>query len=384
MKIQKPTLSLVIVLMMFPQIVETIYSPALTDIAQGFNVDARSAGQTLSLYFFAFAIGVVTWGRLCDVIGRRSTMLLGLTIYALASFCALFINEFSLLLIIRACSAFGAAVGSVATQTIMRDSYSGNELARVFSIMGAALAISPALGMLSGAGLVYLAGYQAVFCGLAILATILVIWTLRSLPETCPEYVNKISISETFLRMIFDKSIWINVLLIAFFNISLFSYYQIAPFYFEKLGFTQQQFGYSGLLLAAGVALGSSLNRWLLSKLWKNGKLIMLASLIGFVSALITALLSSSILFVLPVVGIVVAYGIAIPNILANVLANYRDCLGTAGALLGLFYYVLIGAGLALAGLYQQLGLTLVLCSLGYVILAYFSNRSVSFITEEI
>lgn len=45
------SLSLAIALMMFPQIVETIYSPALTDIASAFNVDAEQASQTLSLYF---------------------------------------------------------------------------------------------------------------------------------------------------------------------------------------------------------------------------------------------------------------------------------------------------------------------------------------------
>ena len=39
----------------------------------------------------------------------------------------------------------------------------------------------------------------------------------------------------------------------------------------------------------------------------------------------------------------VVACGIAIPNILATALAQYKDRLGTAGALLGLFYYLLIG-----------------------------------------
>ncbi|TFT13712.1 MFS transporter, partial [Proteus mirabilis] len=34
---------------------------------------------------------------------------------------------------------------------------------------------------------------------------------------------------------------------------------------------------------------------------------------------------------------------------LATALAQYKDRLGTAGALLGLFYYLLIGGGLALS-----------------------------------
>lgn len=92
------------------------------------------------------------------------------------------------------------------------------------------------------------------------------------------------------------------------------------------------------------------INRTLLKRGWHSHSLIRLAAVIGMVSAAAVWLLSGSILFVLPVTGIVICYGLAIPNILAGVLQDYRDRLGTAGALLGLMYYLLIGGGLALAG----------------------------------
>ena len=66
-----PPLWLVVGLMMFPQMVETLYSPVLTQIASQFGVSEGQASQTLSVYFLAFAVGVVCWGRLCDLIGRR-------------------------------------------------------------------------------------------------------------------------------------------------------------------------------------------------------------------------------------------------------------------------------------------------------------------------
>lgn len=138
------SLWLAVALMMFPQIVETIYSPALTGIAIAFHVNAEQASQTLSLYFFAFAFGVVFWGRMCDTLGRRPTILAGLLLYGVASIGALFVTHFYLLLLMRMLSAFGAAVGSIGTQTAMRDCYQGHELSKVFSIMGIALAISPA------------------------------------------------------------------------------------------------------------------------------------------------------------------------------------------------------------------------------------------------
>lgn len=362
------SLWLAVALMMFPQIVETIYSPALTDIASAFSVNAEQASQTLSLYFFAFALGVVFWGRACDTVGRRPTVLAGLLVYGIASMGALFISQFYLLLLLRMLAAFGAAVGSIGTQTAMRDSYQGHELAKVFSIMGIALAISPALGMLSGAGLVGLAGYRGVFIGLAILAIVLLLWSIYRLPETRPKNVIKIPFMETFLRMITDKEIMRNVILIAFFNINLFSYYQLAPFSFEQLMLTQQQFGLTGILLALGVGLGSMINRHLLAKKHTSEQLVKLSSAISLVSGCTVFVLMDSVWFVLPVIGVVIGYGIAIPNILAHALNRYSDRKGTAGAILGLLYYIGLAIGLMVAGWSQHLGLVLAISSLVLVL----------------
>ncbi|MGF7483957.1 multidrug effflux MFS transporter [Providencia sp. SP181] len=366
------SLWLAVALMMFPQIVETIYSPALTDIASAFSVNAEQASQTLSLYFFAFALGVVFWGRTCDTVGRRPTILAGLLVYGIASIGALLISQFYLLLLLRMLAAFGAAVGSIGTQTAMRDSYQGHELARVFSVMGVALAISPALGMLSGAGLVSLGGYRGVFIGLAILAVVLLLWSIYRLPETRPENVIKVPFVETFLRMITDKEIIRNVILIAFFNINLFSYYQLAPFSFEQLMLTQQQFGLTGILLALGVGLGSMINRHLLAKKHTSEQLVKLSSVISLVSSCAVFALMDSVWFVLPVIGVVIGYGIAIPNILAHALNRYSDRKGTAGAILGLLYYIGLAIGLVVAGWSQHLGLVLTISS---VVLALASLR---------
>ena len=46
----RPPLWLLTLLIMFPQLVETIYSPALTDISVRFAVSAQQAAQTLRLF----------------------------------------------------------------------------------------------------------------------------------------------------------------------------------------------------------------------------------------------------------------------------------------------------------------------------------------------
>ncbi|MGX9105154.1 MFS transporter, partial [Escherichia coli] len=72
----------------------------------------------------------------------------------------------------------------------------------------------------------------------------------------------------------------------------------------------------------------------------------------------------NSVYFLAPMLLIVIAYGIAIPNILSSALANYRAYTGSAGALFGLFYYILLGAGLGFVGMINHLGGVITLAAL--------------------
>ncbi|WP_392560886.1 MFS transporter [Orbus sturtevantii] len=76
-------------------------------------MSTEEASKILSFYFFAFAIGVVFWGRICDLSGRRFAIIAGLLLYDLASMIALYSRYFEELLLARMLTAFGAAVGSI-------------------------------------------------------------------------------------------------------------------------------------------------------------------------------------------------------------------------------------------------------------------------------
>ncbi|MEM6231106.1 multidrug effflux MFS transporter [Shewanella scandinavica] len=366
----KPPLGLVVLLMMFPQIMETIFSPALPNIAENFAVSIAAASQTLSVYFMAFAIGVFCWGRLADIIGRRKAMLAGLVCYAIGSALALMVSDFSLLLMARVLSAFGAAVGSVITQTMMRDSYSGEELAKVFSVMGMSLGISPVIGLLLGSILSAYWGYQGVFVALMVSAIVLLFLSVKSLPETKPAHTQKIAIGELAIKMLTDSGIIKNTLLVAAFNLMWFSYFSLAPFMFEAQGLSTLAFGTSGLLLGFGTFLGSYVNKIMLGRGHTSARLVRLASAIALVGGLGIWLIQSTFIglnnvyFLAPMLLIVIAYGIAIPNILSSALANYRTYAGSAGALFGLFYYILLGLGLGGTGIVHHLGMVITLSAL--------------------
>jgi Bcr/CflA subfamily drug resistance transporter len=359
-----PPLWLVVGLMMFPQIVETIYSPVLTHIASQFRVSEGLASQTLSVYFLAFAVGVVCWGRLCDLIGRRPAMLAGLLTYNVGTLLALLANQFETLLLARVISAFGAAVGSVVTQTMLRDSYQGSDLARVFSVMGIALSLSPVLGLLSGGQLASGFGYLGVFSGLLVLAVGLLLVACWQLPETRPATSQRVALWPLACRMMKDGGLWRSAMLVALFNTMLFGYYSLAPFLFAGLGLSTGEFGYSGILLALATLLGSLINKHLLGRGWLPSSLVRLACVLALVAGLLVWATQASLWFLLPMMGVVVAFGLAIPNVLSQALLAYREITGSAGALFGLGYYLLLSLGLAVAAGLQDLGLLLSGCGL--------------------
>ncbi|QXI36729.1 MFS transporter [Pseudomonas xantholysinigenes] len=362
-------LALASALLMFPQIAETLYSPALVSLAEHFAVNAAQASLTLSLYFVAFAAGVLAWGRLSDLWGRRPAMLAGLLLYSVAALAALLADNFSQLLAARIVAAFAAAVGSVVTQTVLRDRHQGAELARVFSLLGACLALSPALGLLGGAWLDNVLGYQGVLAGQLLMATILLAWTWRCLPETRPGRCTAPALGQLLWRLLVDRRIQQACALVAVFNISVFSWYSLAPFIFERLG-ASAWMGYSGLALAGGALLGAQLNDRLLRRGISMQRLLRLACLLDLLAALAMLALANSLWAVAAMLLVMVAFAMAIPLVLGSALVDYGDCRGSAGALFGLLYYLQIGLGLMLVGAAQALAATLLACALLACLLA--------------
>ena len=362
----KPSLWQMVLLLMLPQVAETIYSPALTSISDAYAVSYSQAAQTLSVYFGAFALGVVVWGVLADRLGRRITMLLGLMLFVIAASIAISTTSFTVLMMARALSAFGIAVGSVVTQTMLRDCFTGEELSKVFAYMGIGISISPVLGMLLGSQLSALGGHKWVFLALLLMALAALLHSLVTLPETklseTKQPDTNVALKSLALTMLKDRQIWLSALLVSAYNVALFSYYQLGAFTFAQLGMSNEQFGYSGIVLGLGTLIGSYLNKALLARGNTSQQLLRLAALLLLVGGIGVWVTQDQVMFLLPMMLVVMSFGIAIPNVLSKALINYRTQVGSAGALFGLLYYLLIGGGLALVGVGQNLGVSLVVC----------------------
>jgi len=362
---EKKLLPLAIALLMFPQLGQTLYSPALADFVQRFHVAPQSASQALTTYFLAFAVGVLAWGWLCDRMGRRRALLGGLAVYAAGSVLALLVSSFDGLLWGQAIAALGAAAGSVVTQTVLRDRHAGAALARAFAIAAMVLALSPAVGLFAGAMLVDLFGYRGVLWCLLLLAVALLLWTARGLPETRSTTATSVSLWETAKLLSSKCHVWRSALLVAALNVAMFSYYALAPFMFQRLGMSELLYGLSGVLLAVGSSLGAWTNRRLILAGWKTNRVMTLGVVLTLGGGIGVQLTQHSAWFVLPMIVVVFAFGLAIPHALGEALTAYKDRLGSAGALFGLTYYLMIGAGMWLAGWTQSLGGSVMVC--GYV-----------------
>ncbi|AKK73630.1 major facilitator transporter [Chryseobacterium gallinarum] len=357
---------LMTLLVMLPQFAETIYSPVLPMIQKVFQVNEGSATLTISLYFIAFAAGVAFWGIQCDRIGRKKALQYGLLTYGTGSITAILAPDFTILLAARVVSAFGISVGSIVTQTILRDTYDKGSISKVFSWIGIGLSISPVIGMLTGSVLAAVTGYQGVFISLFLLAVLFYILSGKRISEThyTQKEISMKTLAGLLKRMLRDHTIIRSCLLIMVFNVLLFSYYSLAPFIFKEQQYSSYAFGYSSFVLAAGTFAGAQLNRYLLLKNVPSSSLVKMSTLGAFTASIfVWVLTGKGIFFIIPYFFIVMAFSIAIPNILSTALIQYKKETGSAGALLGLIYYTMIGSGLISIGFIQNLGISCLIFS---------------------
>lgn len=354
MKTNHPSLFLLAALVSFPQLSETIYTPSLPELTRYFSTTANMMQNSLSIYFLGFALGVFVFGRLCDTIGRKASLMLGLLIYVVASFLCLFSGTISLFLVSRLLQAFGASVGSVVTQTLLRDQFTGEERARIFSKLTAVIAFAPAMGPFIGSQLSYAFSPMMNFWFLAVLGIVLMVISGLKLEETYKKTQEATTkIIPLALQMLRDKHIWTCATFIAVHNGILFSFHAEAPFILiEMLNMDPAHYGVMGLILGASVFLGSMINTRLLGRFSSYqlnflGCIIMTCATCMLVSLVpMHAYLSDTsmrMLYLMDIALTIIGLGISLPNCLSIALKDYRHAVGTAGAILGALYYVMIG-----------------------------------------
>ncbi|CAM4180612.1 multidrug effflux MFS transporter [Erysipelothrix inopinata] len=345
----KPSFILLIVLLGFPQLHEAMISPSIQNIAERFVIHIDQAQLVLSLYFTAFAVGVLFWGYFSDIKGRRPAMISGFITYTIGTLIAIIAPSFTIFMVGRFIGAFGLATGSVTTQTILREAFSQNVRNKLFSQVSIALAFVPGIGPTLGGALVDAGGSRLLLICLVISSMCIVAVTYYRLPETQVQTTNtNINFIEVAKRMLCTKTVWIYGFFITAYNAIMSIYYMEIPLLFtHHFQMSLARIGSFGISLAIATILGALCTQQLLKK-YDPQSIIMIGNifvLCGAIFMVFTTVLvnSESVKPFLYILGMfIVRFGTAISlsNAISLSLNGFEDVYGTAGSLLSLGYYL--------------------------------------------
>lgn len=159
------------------------YLPSIPEIAKYFDVNIHKVELSLSIFLIGFAIGQIFGGPISDRYGRRVGSIVGLLGYALFSFLIIFSSSIYELWIYRFLEAFFGGITVVNATAAVRDRFSGQEAAKVFSLIGMVRSLAPLLAPVFGAAIIHFFPWEGIFVFLTIYALIVAFFIYKDLPE---------------------------------------------------------------------------------------------------------------------------------------------------------------------------------------------------------
>ena len=179
-------LFMLIVLVAVGQMAQTIYVPAMANMAEALNVRSGTMQQVMAAYLMTYGGSQLIYGPLSDSFGRRPVILIGMTIFAVGALIAMFAPSLHILVLGSAVQGLGTGVAGVMARTMPRDLYSGIALRQANSLLNMGILVSPLLAPVIGALLTHLFGWHACFAFLLLLCVGVTASMARWLPETRP------------------------------------------------------------------------------------------------------------------------------------------------------------------------------------------------------
>ncbi|MCX4029828.1 multidrug effflux MFS transporter [Endozoicomonas sp. SM1973] len=177
-----------IALVLFSPVGIDIYLPAVPDLIDYFNAEQYQVQNTITVFLLSMGLGQLIIGPLADHWGRRNIALIGIVLYGMSSWLTVFAESITELMWVRAIQGVAACCTSVAAFAVVRDCFSGQQSAIVYSYMLGAINLAPALAPILGSVLIALWGWQACFYALAIYALAVVMLVNHGLVETKPVF----------------------------------------------------------------------------------------------------------------------------------------------------------------------------------------------------
>jgi DHA1 family bicyclomycin/chloramphenicol resistance-like MFS transporter len=325
--------------------------PALPHLQHQFRTDYASVQLLVSLYVVAFGGGQILAGMVSDVLGRRATLVAGLSLYAVACLLCVFALSIETVIALRVLQGLGACSGMVIARALVRDHYDDRQATRVLGYLAIGISIGPLVAPSLG-GLIFEAvGWQGPFWFLAIFGAASALLAFLYIHDTPPAG----SAEDGLRRLLTDVGLllrdrdfccyWLGVC----FNAgAVFSFIVASPWVgTEFLGLTPVLFGLWYGLSAIGYAGGNYLAGRISDRFGRETIVLAGAVFVSVACAALVAVFATGLHSAPAVYGsyaaMMVASGFVMPNAYAGSMKSVPQAAGSASGFLGFGQYA-VGA----------------------------------------
>ena len=255
----------------FPAMATDLYLPGFPAVARQFDATTYDVQLTLSSFFVGMALGQLIWGATSDRLGRKLPTILGILLFILGSIACALAPNLWFLVIARFVQALGGAAAMTIVRAIVRDLFSGEEMARTMSAVMSIFMAAPILAPSIGALILGVGNWQWIFVALAVFG-VLAIANFSRFPETLPDQSRQSSgfkaVLSAYGTILKTSDFRYAILQTAAASLMLFAYVSLIPsVLMVQFGATPVQFGIFFGVNALSLVAGSQINRRVLTRL---------------------------------------------------------------------------------------------------------------------
>ncbi len=329
-----------------------LYLPAFPIMARDLATDAESIQLTLSVYMVGFALSQTIFGPISDRFGRKPTIMIGTSIYLVASVACALATTVEQLIVFRLFQSIGAAAAPVVARAVVRDMFTREEAARMYSVVTTVVAIAPVVAPVLGGFIVVWLGWRANFWVLTGFGASAMLLVIVMLPETNrnpdPNATRIGQMLRNFATMLSNRA-YLGYVLTVMGNFSgLFAYLLGASFVLvDQLGMSPTSFGLSFGAASVGFMSGAFLGSRIVRYAGVERMCLAGTSFTAAGGALVFVLIWSNVISIWSIIVPTIVYffgmGMSQPNIQAGAISPYPQMAGAAASLLGLAQYVSAG-----------------------------------------
>ncbi len=157
-----PTVALGAYVIGIGQLGYTMLLPGLLEIEKAFHITDHQGSYVVSVYVLGMAISTLFTGVLGSLFRECSILIVGLLLFALASFITPLTDSFTVLLFCRFLAGCGTGTLACLVRAIFRSRYQGDELSRALSAYAIFFSVFPLLAPLLGSFIIHRWGWYCI------------------------------------------------------------------------------------------------------------------------------------------------------------------------------------------------------------------------------